>query len=38
MWNQPSTVQTTEIPVEKAEAIFAKYEEIVIPFINEVIG
>lgn len=38
MWNQPSTVQTTEIPIEKAEAIFAKYEEIVIPFINEVIG
>ena len=38
MWNQPSTIQTTEIPVEKAEAIFAKYEEIVIPFINEVIG
>lgn len=38
MWNQPSTVQTTEIPVEKAEAIFAKYDEIVIPFINEVIG
>lgn len=38
MWNQPSTVQTTEIPVEKAEAIFAKYEEVVIPFINEVIG
>ena len=38
MWNQPSTVQTTEISIEKAEAIFAKYEEIVIPFINEVIG
>lgn len=38
MWNQPSTVQTTEIPIEKAEAIFAKYEELIIPFINEVIG
>ena len=38
IWNQLSTVQTTEIPIEKAEAIFAKYEEIVIPFINEVIG
>ena len=38
MWNQLSTVQTTEIPIEKAEAIFAKYDEIVIPFINEVIG
>ena len=38
MWNQPSTVQTTEMSIEKAESIFAKYEEIVIPFINEVIG
>lgn len=37
MWNQPSTVQTTEMSIEKAEAIFAKYEEIIIPFINEVI-
>lgn len=38
MWNQPSTIQTIEIPIEKAEAIFAKYEEVVIPFIIEVIG
>lgn len=38
MWDQPSTIQTIEISIEKAEAIFAKYDEIVIPFINEVIG
>lgn len=38
IWDQPSTIQTIEIPIAKAEAIFAKYNEIVIPFINEVIG
>jgi hypothetical protein len=40
IWNPPShpTIQTIEIPIETAEAIFAKYNEIVIPFINEVIG